>query len=406
MSGVLIAIGLLVGLVLCGSLVAILTGNPNASTVLTVLVVLGTSTWAAFDSAKIQLRQYETHAHPVGVFFEMALLWILMFPWYLVRRSRIQAGQVPKRSDTCNRSGFDSKPNRGTTYTDTKMDAMRTGRGQSGKGQSGGSYSELENLVDLKNKGVLTEEELQAQKAKLLSGSQPSFTVADHPAPASSVAPEQTVTMEKPPLLKRGRVVVWTVLICGAVALVVLGAQFLMNRDSTKSQLAAANTTASTPQTATTPTTTPTETAVPTSAISTSISGTYQMKGSTRNVADSGQTQDQSRTGSLEIIEQSGGRLSFALNAALVVDEATGNIHTGELAGEVDIRNGEAVYVHDNDQEAPGQCKLTIKVAADRIEVNQDQPCGFGTGVDASGTYLKISNEIPKMRTSAVAERL
>ena len=123
-------------------------------------------------------------------------------------------------------------------------------------------------------------------------------------------------------------------------------------------------------------------------------------------MADSGQTQDQSRTGSLEIIEQSGGRLSFALNAALVVDEATGNIHTGELAGEVDIRNGEAVYVHDNDQEAPGQCKLTIKVAADRIEVNQDQPCGFGTGVDASGTYLKISNEIPKMRTSAVAERL
>lgn len=192
------------------------------------------------------------------------------------------------------------------------------------------------------------------------------------------------------------------VAICGVLVLIALvsAALFLSAGGSVKgiwktnnSQLAVANTAASTPQSATTPT----ETAVPTSAISTSISGTYQMKGSTRNVADSGQTQDQSRTGSLEIVEQSGGRLTFALNAALVVDEASGNVHTGDLEGDVEIHNGEAVYVHDNDQEAPGKCKLTMKVAADRIEVNQDQPCGFGTGVDASGTYVKISSEVPKL---------
>ena len=83
-----------------------------------------------------------------------------------------------------------------------------------------------------------------------------------------------------------------------------------------------------------------------------------------------------------------------AIQAALTVPSADGDL----------IRNGEAVYAYDHGDY--DKCRITLKVAADRIEVNQDQPCGFGTGVDASGTYVKISSEIPKMRTSAVAERL
>lgn len=153
--------------------------------------------------------------------------------------------------------------------------------------QGGEIYSQLERLADLKNKGVLTEGEFQAQKTKLLSGSQASFTVPDLPAPVEHVLVPAEVSVTKilcancgkplvpgapycgecgatvavssptaapaPPLPKRGRVVVWTVLICGALTVLILGAQFLMNRASTNSPLTAANTATgtATPQTST-----------------------------------------------------------------------------------------------------------------------------------------------------------
>jgi hypothetical protein len=38
-----------------------------------------------------------------------------------------------------------------------------------------------------------------------------------------------------------------------------------------------------------------------------------------------------------------------------------------------------------------------MKFAPDKIELEQTQRCGFGTGVDASGTYAKISSEVPNL---------
>jgi hypothetical protein len=107
----------------------------------------------------------------------------------------------------------------------------------------------------------------------------------------------------------------------------------------------------------------------------TPISGTYRMKGSTVNVADKGQTQEQSRDGELEVIEQAGGKLNFALEA--------------------DLRNGEAVFAYNRGKYE--QWRITMKVAPDKVELEQTQECGFGTGVDASGTYTKISSEVPNL---------
>jgi hypothetical protein len=132
-----------------------------------------------------------------------------------------------------------------------------------------------------------------------------------------------------------------------------------------------------------------------TNAISAPISGTYRMKGSTVNVADSGQTQEQSREGELELVEQTGGKLNFALEADLVVDESNGDVHTGELTGEVEIRNGEAVFAYNRGKY--DQCRITMKFTPDNVELEQTQECGFGTGVDASGTYAKISSEVPHL---------
>jgi hypothetical protein len=131
------------------------------------------------------------------------------------------------------------------------------------------------------------------------------------------------------------------------------------------------------------------------SAISAPISGTYEMKGSTVNIADNGQKQEQPRTGLLRVVQQPGGKFNFALNADLVIDETSGNVHTGELTGEAEVRNGEAVFAYDRG--TYDKCRILMKFAPDKIQLEQTQECGFGTGVDASGTYTKSSSEVPNL---------
>jgi hypothetical protein len=62
------------------------------------LMVLASAIWASQDASRIGLKQYKARlaGGPVGVFFAMWLLWIIAFPWYLVVRSRIKAGVMPK----------------------------------------------------------------------------------------------------------------------------------------------------------------------------------------------------------------------------------------------------------------------------------------------------------------------
>ena len=181
---------------------------------------------------------------------------------------------------------------------------------------------------------------------------------------------------------------------------IVIGSAVLAVRRSEKSALAsggnhsaAALGGASTEKAGTSQTTAAVPAAGGNNAISAPISGTYEMKGSTVNVADNGQKQEQSRTGLLRVVQQAGDKFTFALNADLVIDETSGNVHTGELTGEAEVRNGEAVFAYDRGNY--DQCRIMMKFGADKIELEQTQACDFGTGVDASGTYTKSSSEVP-----------
>lgn len=68
---------------------------------LTWFMVLGTALWAAFDSKKIQLKQYKSGISygPVVLFIAIALLWILGFPWYLAMRYKIKAGTAVLKNE-------------------------------------------------------------------------------------------------------------------------------------------------------------------------------------------------------------------------------------------------------------------------------------------------------------------
>lgn len=89
-------------------LVAVALFDEQGGKVLGAVVVLGTSLWIAFDSSRIEIRQYSTRlsGHPVALFFGAYILWIGVFPWYLVVRSKIRAGQIEKVNREVRGFGF------------------------------------------------------------------------------------------------------------------------------------------------------------------------------------------------------------------------------------------------------------------------------------------------------------
>jgi uncharacterized membrane protein len=57
-------------------------------------VVLGTSVWAALDSANLKLKDYRASIlySPIVVFIACVLFWVIAFPWYLSVRYQVQRG--------------------------------------------------------------------------------------------------------------------------------------------------------------------------------------------------------------------------------------------------------------------------------------------------------------------------
>lgn len=65
------------------------------------LMIIATAIWAGWDASRIQLGKYKTGlSSPVVVFIGGLVLWIVAFPWYLVVRQKIAAGQVPLKDGT------------------------------------------------------------------------------------------------------------------------------------------------------------------------------------------------------------------------------------------------------------------------------------------------------------------
>jgi len=117
-------------------------------------IFLGTSFWAGVDASKIELKKYKLPGGgpngPAVTVIGCLLLWIIVFPWYLVNKGKIARGEAPLKD------GSD-----GQTSHESVM---------ASSGRSQGDYlAQLEKLAQLKEKGVLSDEEFQTQKVKLLS---------------------------------------------------------------------------------------------------------------------------------------------------------------------------------------------------------------------------------------------
>ena len=65
--------------------------------VLGFAIFLGTSIWAGVDANKIELKKYKVGGptNPALTVIGCLLLWIVVFPWYLVNKGRIARGEAP-----------------------------------------------------------------------------------------------------------------------------------------------------------------------------------------------------------------------------------------------------------------------------------------------------------------------
>jgi hypothetical protein len=95
-ESVILAIALGTGLAL---LLALLVAWERRLTPIVILTVFVTSIWAAIDSIRIDLQAYKTPIalHPIILFNLMYLLWLPLFPWYLVVRTKIATGTLPRK---------------------------------------------------------------------------------------------------------------------------------------------------------------------------------------------------------------------------------------------------------------------------------------------------------------------
>jgi hypothetical protein len=91
------ALTISLGLIL---LLALLLAWERRLAPLVILTVFGTSIWAAIDSFRLDLQAYKTPIAlpPMILFNLMYLLWVPLFPWYLVVRARIIAGSLPRKA--------------------------------------------------------------------------------------------------------------------------------------------------------------------------------------------------------------------------------------------------------------------------------------------------------------------
>jgi hypothetical protein len=103
MSAILFALVIIVPCLLAGLI------SFGAAIDAAAVIIVSTSLWMSLDAWFLDIRGYETDfaVHPFVLLTAGLALWVVVFPGYLMTRSRIFAGQLAKAK---------SPPGRGSLY--------------------------------------------------------------------------------------------------------------------------------------------------------------------------------------------------------------------------------------------------------------------------------------------------
>jgi hypothetical protein len=89
---ILFTIGLLLACAMLSSLIGASLLTP---------MIIGTSVWAGVDSARLQLKRFQSGISygPVVLGILCSAIWIIAFPWYLSMRHKILTGRARLRPE-------------------------------------------------------------------------------------------------------------------------------------------------------------------------------------------------------------------------------------------------------------------------------------------------------------------
>ena len=154
---------------------------------LVFLVVIGTSIWVAIDASNIGARKGLVkgvgNMGPAGWFFCCLLIWIIGFPVYLAKRSVIKAAAASTASvpaPTAVSQVVQTPPPPPNWYPSLPVQAQKPAEEGTGSGFTS-KADELVKLDALRQSGVLSQEEFDAEKAKLLAGDVPASSMPSLP---------------------------------------------------------------------------------------------------------------------------------------------------------------------------------------------------------------------------------
>jgi hypothetical protein len=92
-------------------------------------------------------------------------------------------------------------------------------------------------------------------------------------------------------------------------------------------------------------------------------------------------------SGTLEVRVLPNGKVQFQLNSVNVINLTNGGVNMGESDGTLRLHNGTGVYY----AEKPSSGRLLFHFTPKRVTITQIDDMDYGQGVDATGTYKKIS---------------
>lgn len=82
-QAILITIGVLIGMIV---------GVPVVGSYFPFLVVGATAIWATVETSRLRLGKYKSGVNPFFMFIGSCLLWIVVFPLFLVMQSKVKNG--------------------------------------------------------------------------------------------------------------------------------------------------------------------------------------------------------------------------------------------------------------------------------------------------------------------------
>ncbi len=192
LKNIVFMLGLLLLAVIFGSVINSFNppapGTSGAVSTLCWGLVLGSAVGAAFISNKLEFRKYKTGMsyHPVSIFLVHVLFWAVAFPWFLTVRDKIKDGSAELKDEFKNEAPLFASGNQQSHAQKAPMPSPvppplppRPGAGSihvppppmppaRPTQAAPDRFEQLQKLADLKNQGILTEEEFQSEKMKVL----------------------------------------------------------------------------------------------------------------------------------------------------------------------------------------------------------------------------------------------